>query len=172
MCRSTRVGSSVPSCNCNATAPFLGCIRMQQSTLHVNGQKSRASSHALCSDILEELDEPAESAEVRLKIKADDFKRVADNTVDAFTAWLADGAGGAWQLDEPNFEGVRVKVRLHLFFFHLVVDLYARPNRDLHASGARVNAGTSGCACEACLSGRAVKVAALAECASTVVSTV
>ena len=64
-----------------------------------------------CSEILDELEEPAESSEVRLKIKAEDFKTVADNTIAAFQAWLGDGAGSTWEADEPNYEGVRVKVR-------------------------------------------------------------
>ena len=65
----------------------------------------------VCSEVLNQLEEPAESAELRLKIKADDFKPIADNSISAFKQWVEEGAGGSdWQLDEPNYEGVRVKV--------------------------------------------------------------
>ena len=101
-------------CERAVSASSVHLVRTQHIPCERSEITNKLTRRALCSDILEELEEPAESAEVRLKIKADDFKRVADNTVEAFTAWLADGAGGAWQVDEPNFEGVRVKVRLHL----------------------------------------------------------
>jgi hypothetical protein len=62
------------------------------------------------SQLLEELDEPAEEAEVRLKIKAEDFKPIADATIEAFRSWVEDEAGPLWQVDTPNHEGLRVQV--------------------------------------------------------------
>jgi hypothetical protein len=71
-----------------------------------------SSLHAIwpvCSEILKELEEPAESEEVRLKIKAEDFRSVADATIAAFKEWVASNSE-RFVADEPNHEGVRVKV--------------------------------------------------------------
>jgi hypothetical protein len=107
---------------CLAAAPALAARALLPKLMHC--QLSRISSlttvtshcerltrtPAPCSDILAELEEPAESSEVRLKIKADDFKDVANATISAFKSWVEHGAGDRWQIEEPNYEGVRVKV--------------------------------------------------------------
>lgn len=65
-------------------------------------------SSTVCSEILNDLEEPTEAEEVRLKIKADDFKPIAAAAIDGFEAWVAATAG--WQVDSPNHEGVRARV--------------------------------------------------------------
>ena len=47
---------------------------------------------------------------MRLKIKSDDFKPIADATISAFESWVSNDAGDRWQVESPNYEGVRVKV--------------------------------------------------------------
>lgn len=58
--------------------------------------------------MLEELEEPVETDEVRLSITDEDFQKTAADVIDAFEQWLPNVA--EWQVDEPNYEGVRVKV--------------------------------------------------------------
>jgi hypothetical protein len=79
------------------------------------------------SQLLDELEEPAEEVEVRLKIKSDNFKPIADATIEAFRAWVASEAGPAWRFDSPNHEGVRVQVNLTSSICH--VSAFARTFR-------------------------------------------
>lgn len=58
--------------------------------------------------MLEELESPAETDEVRLSITTENFQATASAVIDAFSNWLPNVA--EWELDEPNYEGVRVKV--------------------------------------------------------------
>lgn len=60
------------------------------------------------SQMLEDLEEPVETDEVRLSITDEDFQKTAAEVIDAFKKWLPDVVG--WEVDEPNYEGVRVKV--------------------------------------------------------------
>ena len=62
----------------------------------------------LCSQLLEELEEPKEAEEVRMSIRGEDFKQTASDIIEAFEAWLA--GVPEWQVEEPNYEGVRVMV--------------------------------------------------------------
>jgi phosphomannomutase len=62
-----------------------------------------------CSQLLEELEEPKDEAEVRMSILDEDFKQTASDVIDAFTTWLADVP--EWEIKEPNYEGVRVMVK-------------------------------------------------------------
>lgn len=61
-----------------------------------------------CSQLLEELEEPKDETEVRMSILDEDFKQTAAEVIEAFEAWLADVP--EWQVEEPNYEGVRVMV--------------------------------------------------------------
>ena len=63
---------------------------------------------ALCSQLLEELEEPQEEEEVRMSILDEDFKQTAGEIIDAFEEWLK--GVPEWQIEEPNHEGLRVMV--------------------------------------------------------------
>lgn len=62
------------------------------------------------SELLSELKEPLEEAEVRIKISADDFKAKGGEVIDALKTAVADGEAftGCAPVDE-NFEGYRVR---------------------------------------------------------------
>jgi phosphomannomutase len=62
---------------------------------------------SMCSQLLDELEEPKDAVEVRLSITDEEFKQTANEVIEAFEDWVA---SSEWQVDEPNFEGVRVKV--------------------------------------------------------------
>lgn len=73
--------------------------------------KRRLEGRSKLRDLLEQLQEPAEGSEYRLKIQAPEGAAASTKVIDAFSAWVASGeAGGAWQVEEPNYEGVRVRV--------------------------------------------------------------
>jgi phosphomannomutase len=56
------------------------------------------------------LKKPAESVEVRFKIKAEDFKSYGMNVLESFEEW-ADHTEGL-EIVKPNYEGVRVNYDL------------------------------------------------------------
>jgi phosphomannomutase len=57
------------------------------------------------------LAEPADSVEIRLKVGGADSKATSASVLAAFHDWVAGGeAGPAWQLEEVNHEGWRVRV--------------------------------------------------------------
>lgn len=58
--------------------------------------------------MLEELEEPVETDEIRLSIANENFQHTSAEVIDAFKQWLPGVSD--WEVDEPNFEGVRVKV--------------------------------------------------------------
>ena len=62
----------------------------------------------MCSQLLEELEEPQEEEEVRMSILDEDFKQTAGEIIDAFEEWLK--GVPEWQIEEPNHEGLRVMV--------------------------------------------------------------
>ncbi len=58
---------------------------------------------------IEELEEPAEAAEFRLPVKAEDFASYADGVLKALEEKIAKGEAPGLSLELPNYEGVRVK---------------------------------------------------------------
>jgi len=46
-----------------------------------------------------------------MSIRADDWSAIAKHTLDAFQQWIADGSAGDWQVEEPNYEGVRIRTQ-------------------------------------------------------------
>lgn len=58
--------------------------------------------------MLEELEEPAETDEVRLPITVDNFQQTAAEVIEAFEEWIP--SIPEWEIDKPSYEGVRIKV--------------------------------------------------------------
>ncbi len=59
-------------------------------------------------DCIAELKEPAEAAEYRIPVKAEDFQSYADGVLSAVTAAVEAGELPGMKLELPNYEGVRV----------------------------------------------------------------
>ena len=64
------------------------------------------------SELLEDLREPVEAMEIRVKVKAVDVAAEGAVVTAGFKEWMDGGAGGArhWRLEDENYEGWRVKV--------------------------------------------------------------
>ena len=64
------------------------------------------------SDLLNDLKEPTEAMEIRVKITADDVKSEGDKVTAAFHDWVMSGASGAphWAMEKENYEGWRVSI--------------------------------------------------------------
>lgn len=60
------------------------------------------------TEILNELEEPVEEKEVRFKIKDEDFRNVGNVVLDELKEFVK--TVDNWELEEPNYEGVRVIV--------------------------------------------------------------
>lgn len=61
------------------------------------------------TSLLKGLKQPAESVEVRLKIKADDFKKYGMSVLETFEEWAGHTKG--LEIVKPNYEGVRVNFK-------------------------------------------------------------
>jgi phosphomannomutase len=71
----------------------------------INAAKLKAEGKDITA-LLEGLESPAESKEVRLGIKAEDFKSYGAGVLEDFTKWAEYSSN--LELVEPNYEGVRV----------------------------------------------------------------
>ena len=58
------------------------------------------------TDILNEVEEPAEEKELRFTIKAEDFRNEGNKVLEALNGYVASVKG--WEIESPNYEGVRV----------------------------------------------------------------
>ena len=63
----------------------------------------------LLTDLISDLQEPAESEEFRLKIKADDFKTYGNNVIDRLKEFSNTQAD--WEIVPHNYEGVRISCK-------------------------------------------------------------
>ncbi|MBQ6439487.1 MAG: phosphomannomutase/phosphoglucomutase [Mogibacterium sp.] len=75
----------------------------------INAARLRAQGKDIMS-LLEGLESPAESKEVRLKIKAEDFRKYAEGVLEDFSKWAE--YSNSLEVVEPNYEGVRVNYDL------------------------------------------------------------
>ncbi len=75
------------------------------SKLLVELARAKQSGKVL-TDLIADLQEPAESEEYRLKILTEDFKAHGNSVIDQFKAFVADQAD--WQSVPNNYEGIRV----------------------------------------------------------------
>ena len=62
------------------------------------------------SSILDNLEDPLESVEIRLPIKCDDFQSYGDKVLAALNSWIKELNDPDIQLETPNYEGVRVRL--------------------------------------------------------------
>ena len=58
--------------------------------------------------LISEMKKPAESREVRMKLKGDDFAAYGDRILSEMTEWVKSAPDTEMTLEEPNFEGVRI----------------------------------------------------------------
>ena len=58
------------------------------------------------TDILNEVEEPAEEKELRFTIKAEDFRNEGNKVLEALNGYVGNVEG--WEIESPNYEGVRV----------------------------------------------------------------
>lgn len=75
----------------------------------ISAAKLKAAKKDIMS-LLKGLDHPAESKEVRFKIKADDFRAYGMSVLEAFEDWALYTKG--LEIVKPNYEGVRVNYRM------------------------------------------------------------
>jgi phosphomannomutase len=78
----------------------------------IEAVRRRLAGQGEISEMLNELREPVEAMEIRVKIKAADIAAEGAKVTAAFKKWMDEGAGGnaRWVLEEENYEGWRVKV--------------------------------------------------------------
>lgn len=70
-------------------------------------------------DLIKNLKEPAESVEIRVPILLDDFKEYGENVIKELTEYAEKRDG--WQVEEENYEGVRINVDGGWFLLRLSV---------------------------------------------------
>ena len=58
------------------------------------------------TDILNEVEEPAEEKELRFTIKDEDFRNEGNKVLEALNEYVGNVEG--WEIETPNYEGVRV----------------------------------------------------------------
>ena len=68
--------------------------------------KSRGKS---ISSMLEKLQEPVESVEIRMNIKGDNFSEIGDEVLSKLGIWIKNSKD--MSLVEPNFEGIRANYK-------------------------------------------------------------
>lgn len=77
----------------------------------IEAVKRRLEGEAGLKELLAELKEPVEANEFRLRITDPEGAAAGKKIVEAFGEWVtAGGAGDGWAVEEPNYEGVRVRV--------------------------------------------------------------
>lgn len=75
--------------------------------------RRRQSGQGDLGVLLEQLQEPVEAQELRIKIMEQDFKTIGVQVLDQFHSWVLGGAGGMmpqWRLEKENHEGWRISV--------------------------------------------------------------
>ena len=71
------------------------------------------------NELISELKEPAESIEIRLPIKLDDFRDYGESVISALTAYAEERDG--FEVEKENYEGVRINVNGGWFLLRLSV---------------------------------------------------
>ncbi len=74
----------------------------------ISAAKLKAKNKDITS-LIKGLKKPAESVEVRFRIKADDFKTYGMRVIEAFEEWVSHTKG--LEIVKPNYEGVRVNFK-------------------------------------------------------------
>ena len=71
------------------------------------------------NSLISELKEPAESVEIRIPIKENDFKTYGQNVIDALALFAQENP--AWEIEKENYEGIRVNFSGGWFLLRLSV---------------------------------------------------
>ena len=75
----------------------------------INAAKLRAEGRDITA-LLEGLESPAESCEVRLGLESEDFRALGSKVLEDMEKWVKETSG--LELETPNYEGVRVNYDL------------------------------------------------------------
>lgn len=70
-------------------------------------------------DLINTLESPAESVEIRVPIKLDDFKEYGENVINELTKFADNHEG--WEVEKENYEGVRINLEGGWFLLRLSV---------------------------------------------------
>lgn len=71
------------------------------------------------NSLISELKEPAESIEIRIPIKENDFKTYGQNVIDSLTSYAS--GNSVWEIEKENYEGVRINFKGGWFLLRLSV---------------------------------------------------
>lgn len=71
------------------------------------------------NSLISELKEPAESVEIRIPIKENDFKTYGQNVIDALALFAQENP--AWEIEKENYDGIRVNFSGGWFLIRLSV---------------------------------------------------
>lgn len=78
----------------------------------IEAARRRIEGSGDVSTLLDNLKEPVEAMEIRVRILAEDVAKEGETITAGFKEWLDQGAGGAshWVLEKENYEGWRVRI--------------------------------------------------------------